>query len=101
MGKLLFGCSDADFTCNLCVKLHLSFRLKTYPGSYFELAMYVQKWCKACVLLDGLNRGLPRLGITRTRGKGSGNGVKNISLGVEKLAVSGGDRRPSVSAIDF
>ncbi|KAJ8621896.1 hypothetical protein MRB53_030425 [Persea americana] len=27
-----------------------------------------QKWCKACVLLDGLNRGLPRQGIGRTRG---------------------------------
>lgn len=26
-----------------------------------------QKWCKACVLLDGLNKGLPRLGLTRTR----------------------------------
>lgn len=26
-----------------------------------------QKWCKACVLLDGLNRGLPRLGLSRTR----------------------------------
>eukprot|EP00249_Psilotum_nudum_P012693 c23926_g2_i2 orf=478-1164(+) len=27
-----------------------------------------QKWCKACVLLDGLNRGLPSLGISRSRG---------------------------------
>ncbi|XP_057525985.1 cytoplasmic tRNA 2-thiolation protein 1 isoform X2 [Amaranthus tricolor] len=27
-----------------------------------------QKWCKACVLLDGLNRGLPKLGIGRSRG---------------------------------
>ncbi|KAL6912086.1 hypothetical protein ACP4OV_000891 [Aristida adscensionis] len=26
-----------------------------------------QKLCKACVLLDGLNRGLPKLGIGRTR----------------------------------
>ncbi|XP_068645972.1 cytoplasmic tRNA 2-thiolation protein 1 [Aristolochia californica] len=30
-----------------------------------------QKWCKACVLLDGLNRGLPRQGIGRTRGPNS------------------------------
>nr|GEY16897.1 cytoplasmic tRNA 2-thiolation protein 1 isoform X1 [Tanacetum cinerariifolium] len=30
-----------------------------------------QKWCKACVLLDGLNRGLPKLGIGRTRGVNS------------------------------
>lgn len=28
----------------------------------------VQKWCKACVLLEGLNRGLPKLGIGRSRG---------------------------------
>ena len=62
--------------------------------------MDVQKWCKACVLLDGLNRGLPRLGITRTRGKAV-NGVENVSNGVEKLTVSRDDRRPSVSAIDF
>ncbi|GLT99927.1 hypothetical protein SLE2022_173310 [Rubroshorea leprosula] len=27
-----------------------------------------QKWCKACVLLEGLNRGLPKLGIGQTRG---------------------------------
>ncbi|VVA25751.1 PREDICTED: cytoplasmic [Prunus dulcis] len=27
-----------------------------------------QKWCKACVLLEGLNKGLPKLGIGRTRG---------------------------------
>ncbi|XP_014501446.1 cytoplasmic tRNA 2-thiolation protein 1 [Vigna radiata var. radiata] len=34
-----------------------------------------QKWCKACVLLDGLNRGLPKLGIGRSRGGvGSENG---------------------------
>ncbi|KAK4490230.1 hypothetical protein RD792_000890 [Penstemon davidsonii] len=26
-----------------------------------------QKWCKACVLLEGLNRGLPKMGIGRTR----------------------------------
>ncbi|KVH95408.1 Rossmann-like alpha/beta/alpha sandwich fold, partial [Cynara cardunculus var. scolymus] len=30
-----------------------------------------QKWCKACVLLEGLNRGLPKLGIGRTRGVNS------------------------------
>ena len=28
----------------------------------------MQKWCKACVLLEGLNRGLPKLGIGRSRG---------------------------------
>ncbi|KAI3962129.1 hypothetical protein MKW92_019054 [Papaver armeniacum] len=34
-----------------------------------------QKWCKACVLLDGLNRGLPKLGIGRSRGI---NGQKEV-----------------------
>ncbi|CAN6480839.1 unnamed protein product [Victoria cruziana] len=28
-----------------------------------------QKLCKACVLLDGLNRGLPKLGVARNRGR--------------------------------
>uniref|UniRef100_A0ACD5ZK28 Uncharacterized protein n=1 Tax=Avena sativa TaxID=4498 RepID=A0ACD5ZK28_AVESA len=31
-----------------------------------------QKLCKACVLLDGLNRGLPKLGIGRTAKSGAG-----------------------------
>uniref|UniRef100_A0A453KU82 Cytoplasmic tRNA 2-thiolation protein 1 n=2 Tax=Aegilops tauschii subsp. strangulata TaxID=200361 RepID=A0A453KU82_AEGTS len=31
-----------------------------------------QKLCKACVLLDGLNRGLPKLGIGRTAKVGAG-----------------------------
>lgn len=61
--------------------------------------MNVQKWCKACVLLDGLNRGLPKLGITRTRGKGLANGVENASGG-GKLA-SKDDRSPSKANIDF
>ncbi|XP_057469972.1 cytoplasmic tRNA 2-thiolation protein 1 [Actinidia eriantha] len=45
-----------------------------------------QKWCKACVLLEGLNRGLPKLGISRSRDLNSdhtkdvkrSNGTKNI-----------------------
>nr|GMD22349.1 cytoplasmic tRNA 2-thiolation protein 1 [Ipomoea batatas] len=45
-----------------------------------------QKWCKACVLLDGLNRGLPKLGIGRSGGLNSdhtkntkqANGTKNL-----------------------
>ncbi|WZY91700.1 hypothetical protein YC2023_064029 [Brassica napus] len=32
-----------------------------------------QKWCKACVLLDGLNRGLPKMGIGRARGGVNGS----------------------------
>lgn len=45
-----------------------------------------QKWCKACVLLEGLNRGLPKMGIGRSRGQNNektkdmkqNNGTKNI-----------------------
>ncbi|KAH9622588.1 hypothetical protein KSS87_001775 [Heliosperma pusillum] len=44
-----------------------------------------QKWCKACVLLEGLNRGLPKLGIGRSRGPHSStkevkhiNGAKEV-----------------------
>ncbi|XP_061372440.1 cytoplasmic tRNA 2-thiolation protein 1 isoform X2 [Gastrolobium bilobum] len=37
-----------------------------------------QKWCKACVLLDGLNRGLPKLGIGRNRGSiGCKDGIES------------------------
>ncbi|KAL5208524.1 hypothetical protein ABZP36_032959 [Zizania latifolia] len=32
-----------------------------------------QKLCKACVLLDGLNRGLPKLGIGRSKGMAGGD----------------------------
>uniref|UniRef100_A0A1D1YQ99 Cytoplasmic tRNA 2-thiolation protein 1 n=1 Tax=Anthurium amnicola TaxID=1678845 RepID=A0A1D1YQ99_9ARAE len=38
-----------------------------------------QKWCKACVLLDGLNRGLPKLGIGRTRVQNNGK-VEELRL---------------------
>lgn len=37
-----------------------------------------QKWCKACVLLDGLNRGLPRQGIGRTRAAGLSKDTEQI-----------------------
>ncbi|KAH9693675.1 cytoplasmic tRNA 2-thiolation protein 1 [Citrus sinensis] len=45
-----------------------------------------QKWCKACVLLEGLNRGLPKMGIVRSRGQNNertkdmkqNKGTKNI-----------------------
>jgi len=57
-----------------------------------------QRWCKACVLLDGLNRGLPRLGITRTRGKGSENG---IAVDEKKTNARRDKRTSSTTAIDF
>lgn len=46
--------------------------------------MASQELCKACLLLEGLNRGLPRLGI----GKGSGG---NLSILVKKLELKGKD----------
>ncbi|XP_072953445.1 cytoplasmic tRNA 2-thiolation protein 1 isoform X2 [Typha angustifolia] len=42
-----------------------------------------QKLCKACVLLEGLNRGLPKLGIGRTKGQ---NGVNKD--GVQRVPQS-------------
>lgn len=60
--------------------------------------MNMQRWCKACVLLDGLNRGLPRLGITRTRGKGSENG---IAVDEKKTNARRDKRTSSTTAIDF
>ncbi|XP_025656788.1 cytoplasmic tRNA 2-thiolation protein 1 [Arachis hypogaea] len=36
-----------------------------------------QKWCKACVLLDGLNRGLPKLGIGQSHGVIGASGDRN------------------------
>lgn len=31
-----------------------------------------QAVCKACVMLEGLNSGLPRLGVARTKGRRAG-----------------------------
>ncbi|KAF6170834.1 hypothetical protein GIB67_015786 [Kingdonia uniflora] len=52
----------------------------------FERCGYIssQKWCKACVLLDGMNRGLLKLGFGRTKGNDDPqkekliNGIKNM-----------------------
>lgn len=52
----------------------------------FLLILIPQKWCKACVLLEGLNRGLPKMGIVRSRGQNNertkdmkqNKGTKNI-----------------------
>ena len=52
----------------------------------FMVMFHAQKWCKACVLLEGLNKGLPKLGIGRSRGLDNdhrkdvkqSNGTKNI-----------------------
>ncbi|KAL5564609.1 hypothetical protein UlMin_027773, partial [Ulmus minor] len=48
----------------------ISFFTKMPEQGVCERCGYIssQKWCKACVLLEGLNRGLPKMGIGRTRG---------------------------------
>lgn len=45
----------------------------------------MQKWCKACVLLEGLNRGLPKLGIGRTRGSINVSDDRNGSNGEKSI----------------
>ncbi|KAI5669046.1 hypothetical protein M9H77_18899 [Catharanthus roseus] len=55
------------------IKSGEDFRISMYTKmpeqSNCERCGYIssQKWCKACVLLEGLNRGLPKLGIGRSR----------------------------------
>nr|GEV34940.1 cytoplasmic tRNA 2-thiolation protein 1 isoform X2 [Tanacetum cinerariifolium] len=44
-----------------------------------------QKWCKACVLLEGLNRGLPKLGIGRTRGVNSEPKKDDSQIGAKNI----------------
>eukprot|EP00271_Cylindrocystis_brebissonii_P022665 TRINITY_DN8805_c1_g3_i1.p1 TRINITY_DN8805_c1_g3~~TRINITY_DN8805_c1_g3_i1.p1 ORF type:complete len:336 (-),score=51.74 TRINITY_DN8805_c1_g3_i1:298-1305(-) len=53
-----------------------------------ELCGYIssQKRCKACVLLDGLNRGMPRLGVSRTRGT-AGSRRGDVTGGGETVEV--------------
>ena len=60
-----------------------------------------QKWCKACVLLDGLNRGLPRLGVSRTRGKILTDGSANDTHGSEKQMITSNEKRPLMPSVDF
>lgn len=55
-----------------------------YPLGHLSIhhpCVIVQKWCKACVLLEGLNRGLPKLGIGRSRGPNNDrkNGTKETN----------------------
>lgn len=52
----------------------------------FVIGKNVQKWCKACVLLEGLNRGLPKLGIGRSRGLNNEQS-KNIKQGNETKSI--------------
>ncbi|CAI7892206.1 unnamed protein product, partial [Closterium sp. NIES-54] len=49
-----------------------------------------QELCKACVLLEGLNRGLPRLGVSRTRRK-DGRYTAAAGVGAGSGAAAAGD----------
>lgn len=49
-----------------------------------------QKLCKACVLLEGLNRGLPKLGIGRSKGPNSskkGGGPRNLNSEIKASSL--------------
>ena len=54
-----------------------------------------QELCKACILLEGLNRGLPRLGIGKATGSNLSVHIKKLQLkekggGAEGVAKVGG-----------
>lgn len=46
--------------------------------------MSSQAICKACILLEGLNKGLPHLGTQRTRGNGKRRSPQSIELKLEE-----------------
>jgi len=55
----------------------------------FDELLLGQKLCKACVLLDGLNRGLPKLGIGRTKaGAGAESDGKQRTKRSERISRS-------------
>lgn len=66
-----------------------SMRFKTSAGDNMpqpgkcERCGYIssQKVCKACLLLDGLNRGLPNLGIGRSRPSAAAASLTEVKLG--------------------
>ncbi|CAN6539141.1 unnamed protein product [Malus baccata var. baccata] len=65
----------------------ISTRTKMPEQGICERCGYIssQKWCKACVLLEGLNKGLPKLGIGRSRGLNN-DGKKEMEQKVLKAS---------------
>jgi len=70
--------------CDL-IKSAEQFRLDTKTGESLPVPGKCQRCgyissqdvCKACILLEGLNKGMPTLGVSRTRTpKGKGNASK-------------------------
>lgn len=54
-----------DYICKDAVKICMRY---IFTKALIILLSGQQKLCKACLLLEGLNRGLPKLGIGRSRG---------------------------------
>jgi cytoplasmic tRNA 2-thiolation protein 1 len=52
-----------------------------------------QKVCKACLLLDGLNRGVPNLGIGRTRAPPGAGKLKSEANGTDPPSVQNGQAK--------
>ena len=48
-----------------------------------------QELCKACILLEGLNRGLPRLGIGKATGSNLSSHIKKLQLKGREEGVAG------------
>uniref|UniRef100_A0A1J3CZ87 Cytoplasmic tRNA 2-thiolation protein 1 n=1 Tax=Noccaea caerulescens TaxID=107243 RepID=A0A1J3CZ87_NOCCA len=59
-----------------------------------------QKWCKACVLLEGLNRGLPKMGIGRSRA-GDVNGDHHNKESKSGPSVKSIESRKQCGSLDF
>lgn len=62
----------------------------------------MQKWCKACVLLEGLNRGLPKMGIGRSRaGDVNGDHHNNNKETKSGPIVKSIESRKQCGSLDF
>lgn len=62
--------------------------------------MSSQSVCKACILLEGLNKGLPHLGTQRTRGKGKNTVQQAIAIKLEDEQSAAADRVTILPAAD-
>ncbi|CAA7042544.1 unnamed protein product [Microthlaspi erraticum] len=60
-----------------------------------------QKWCKACVLLEGLNRGLPKMGIGRSRAGDVNGDLHNKNESKSGPTVKSIESRKQCGSLDF
>lgn len=79
----MFSCiyTYGYIVAGICLHIHM---LKLLKLRFCPL-LHLQKWCKACVLLEGLNRGLPKLGIGRSWGSVNGSKDRNESNGGKSI----------------